>query len=100
MIAVPATRSPLEAKEDRLNLRASARQTSLIREAAEAVGKTMTDFVLDSACSNAEQVLADRRRFVLDDDAWARFMEALDRPARSKPRLKELLDTPGVLDRT
>ncbi|MCW5700537.1 MAG: DUF1778 domain-containing protein [Rhodospirillales bacterium] len=90
----------MKPKEDRLNLRASSRQTSLIREAADTVGKTMTDFVLDSACSKAEEVLADRRHFVLDDDAWARFMEALDRPARAKPRLKELLETPSVLDRS
>lgn len=59
----------------------------------------MTEFVLDSACSTAEQILADRRQFVVDDAAWARFMEALDRPPTTKRRLQELLETPSVLDR-
>jgi uncharacterized protein (DUF1778 family) len=95
---MPSPQTSTEPKNDRLNLRASAQQAALIREAAEAVGTTMTDFVLDSACAKAEEVLADRRRFVVGDDAWARFMEALDRPPRAKPRLKELLETRGVLD--
>ena len=96
---MPLTEPSSERKESRLNIRASARQETLIREAAAVSGKSMTEFVLDSACTTAEQVLADRRQFVVDDTAWARFMEALDRPVAAKPRLQELLKTPGVLDR-
>ncbi len=87
-------------KETRLNLRASARQNALVRQAAAAVGKNVTEFVLDSACTAAEDVLADRRRFVLDDAAWRRFMRALDRPVRAKPRLRALLHEPNVVERS
>ena len=87
-------------KETRLNLRASARQDALVRQAAVVVGKNVTEFVLDSACTAAEDVLADRRRFVLDDAAWKRFMRALDRPVRAKPRLRALLREPGVVERS
>jgi uncharacterized protein (DUF1778 family) len=90
---------PDRRKVARLNLRASARQDALIRQAAAVAGKNVTEFVLESACSNAEHVLADRRRFVLDDAAWARFMQALDRPVTAKPRLKALFDRPSVLER-
>jgi uncharacterized protein (DUF1778 family) len=87
-------------KATRLNLRASARQDALIRKAAESVGRSVTEFVLDSACASAEHVLAERRQFVLDDEAWSRFMAALDQPAADKPRLKTLLSEPSVLDRS
>lgn len=96
---MPSAKPSPQRKAARLNLRASSGQEILIREAAAAAGKSVTDFVLDSACDNAEQVLADRTRFVVDDAAWARFMDALDRAPATKPRLRELLETPGVLDR-
>lgn len=96
---MPLTEPSSERKEGRLNIRASARQETLIREAAAVSGKSMTEFVLDSACSTAEQILADRRQFVVDDAAWARFMEALDRPPTTKRRLQDLLETASVLDR-
>jgi uncharacterized protein (DUF1778 family) len=79
------------ARETRLNLRASARQDALIRLAAHATDKTVTDFILDSASNAAEQVLADRRWFMLDDSAWTAFADLLERPAVIKPRLAELL---------
>ncbi len=87
-------------KATRLNLRASAQQDALIRKAAESVGRSVTEFVLDSACASAEHVLADRNQFVVDDDAWKHFMAALDRPITDKPRLKRLLSEPSVLDRS
>jgi uncharacterized protein (DUF1778 family) len=86
-----AEAEPIRARETRLNLRTTARQDTLIRLAASASNKTVTDFVLDSASNAAEQVLADRRWFMLDDAAWAAFEDLLDRPAVVKPRLTELL---------
>jgi uncharacterized protein (DUF1778 family) len=86
-----AEAEPTLARETRLNLRATARQDTLIRLAARASNKTVTDFILDSASNAAEQVLADRRWFMLDDAAWAAFEDLLDRPAVIKPRLTELL---------
>jgi uncharacterized protein (DUF1778 family) len=98
-IDMTAFASTKQHKNARLNLRVSSRQDVLVRQAAAAVGKNVTEFVLDSACVMAEHVLADRRRFVLDDVAWDRFLEALDRPVRTKPRLKALLEEPSILDR-
>jgi uncharacterized protein (DUF1778 family) len=78
-------------RETRLNLRATARQNALIRQAAQATSKTVSEFVLDSASNAAEQVLADRRWFMLDESSWAAFQDLLERPAVIKPRLAELL---------
>lgn len=88
------------ARETRLNLRASARQDALIRMAARASNKTVTDFVLDSASNAAEQVLADRRWFMLDDSAWSAFEDILERPAVTKPRLAELLSEESPFSET
>lgn len=81
-------------RDERLNLRASAAQMDLLRNAAKAAHKTITQFVLDSASAAAEQTLADRRWFVLDDQQWAEFEAALDRPAVVKPRLAALMTAP------
>ena len=80
------------ARDSRLNIRTSAKQDKLIREAARAVDKSVSEFVLDSASATAEHVLADRRYFTVSDDAWQAFEAALDRPAVFKPRLYELLN--------
>jgi uncharacterized protein (DUF1778 family) len=93
---VDETTSQTQTRRDsRLNIRATNRQDALIRRAAEAVDKSVTEFVLESASVAAEQVLADRRFFVANEESWQAFEAALDRPAVFKPRLKDLLDSPS-----
>ncbi len=82
----------------RLNLRATPDQNDLIRVAAEASGRNVTDFVLDSAVVAAWRVLADRTYFGVSAEAWDRFTEILERPAAAKPRLRALMTTPSVLE--
>lgn len=87
-----------EPKTDRLELRVGSRQSMAIRQAAEAAGKTVTSFVIDAAYLDAQRVLADRRLFSLDAQRWQRFVEALDRPTKAKPRIQKLMQEKGVLD--
>jgi hypothetical protein len=47
----------------------------------------------------AADVLADRRLFVLDEQAWQVFDQALSRPAAEVPGLRELLSAPTGLGR-
>jgi uncharacterized protein (DUF1778 family) len=86
-------------RETRLNLRASTHQGALIRQAASASDKSVTEFILESATTAAEHVLADRRRFELDDADWRAFQTALERPAVLKTRLRALLAEPPVFER-
>lgn len=79
-------------------VRISPEQRSLLSEASRAQETTITEFVLCAATRAAEDVLADRRRFVLAEPDWAAFLAALDRPHRDLPRLRRLLATPSVLD--
>ncbi len=83
----------------RFNLRATPRQERLIKVAAERQGLNVTDFILESACERAEQALLDQTRFGLNEKQWKLFMEALDRPAQVKPRLKRLFSEPIVAER-
>ena len=84
--------------KSRMDLRVHAQHEAVIRRAAECQGRTLTDFVLEAALLQAERVLADRRYFQVDDAAWKKFTEALDRPAAEKPRLRGLLSGPSVLE--
>lgn len=85
------------AKSERIDVRASASTKQLLQEAARACHKNVSEFLLDAGITAANQTLADRRRFELDEAGWAAFQQALDRPVQAKPRLAELLAKPGVL---
>lgn len=85
-------RADRSARDARINLRVSKNQAALIRGAAEAQDKSITEFVVASAAVAAEQILADRRWFRLDDSAWESFEALLDRPAVFKPRLSESMN--------
>ena len=75
-----------------INIRAEPRHRELIDRAAEAVGKTRSEFMLETACKEAEAVLLDRRYFTLEDDQFQAFLARLDEPNPSA-KLIELLHT-------
>lgn len=78
-------------KEARLAMRLTPDQDALIRDAAARTGQSLTEFVTMAAVTRAEDTLADRRIFRLDDDAWSEFSQLLDRQPRSVPALISLL---------
>jgi uncharacterized protein (DUF1778 family) len=89
---------PTATKVARFNLRATPDQDAAIRAAAEATGRDVTDFILENAVVAAWRVLADRTYFGVSAEAWDAFTEILDRPATVKPRLRQLMSTPSVLE--
>jgi uncharacterized protein (DUF1778 family) len=64
----------------------------LIRTGAQSAGVSVTEFILDSACLQAEHILADMREFVASPKQWLAFMEALDWPGRVIPELAKLFE--------
>ena len=85
-------------KTERIDVRASSAVKQLLQEAARACHKNVSEFLLDAGVTAANQALAERRRFVLDEAQWQAFEQALDRPVQTKPRLRKLLREPGALD--
>jgi uncharacterized protein (DUF1778 family) len=87
-------RAPAHAEQRRestIHIRAPRQTKELIDSAASVVGKSRTEFILDSARKDAIDVLLDQRLFVLDPDQYDAFMKALDNPPPAGARLKALM---------
>jgi uncharacterized protein (DUF1778 family) len=74
-----------------INVRATRQTRALIDTAAELVGKSRSEFILESARQKAEDVLLDQRLFALDDAKLAEFMAILDQPPAASEALRKLL---------
>lgn len=92
--ATPA-RAAAAARSSRLGLRTTEAQETILRRAAEVSQKSLTDFILDSACLAAEQTLLDQRLFVVSGTDAQAFIRLLDRPAKSNAGLKRLFAKPS-----
>ena len=79
-------------------MRITPDQDALIRDAAAVTGQSLTEFVTTAAVARAEDTLADRRVFRLDDAAWTEFADLLDRPAQRIPELVRLLNSSAPWD--
>jgi uncharacterized protein (DUF1778 family) len=77
-------------KEQRFDLRATPQQSTLIRRAAETTGRSITDFILESATDRATDLLMDQRLFLLNDQSWSEFVAALEAPAQPVSALVDL----------
>ncbi|MBV1702710.1 MAG: DUF1778 domain-containing protein [Hyphomicrobiales bacterium] len=74
-----------------INLRIEANTRQIIDDAAAVLGKTRTEFMIESARKQAIDVLLDQRLFVLDGDRYDAFLRALDNPIAPGPKLRSLL---------
>lgn len=81
-------------KTSRLNLRVAPADDALLRQAADLLGETVSEFLVESARERAERLVADRTRFLLEESEWSAFCEALDRPPEMNPALRELFERP------
>ena len=90
--------SVTERRTEKLDLRVSRSTKTKLQAAASALHRSMSDFVMESALSKAEETLAERRAFALDAQNWAAFQAALDAPTQPLPRLKALLEESGFFD--
>jgi uncharacterized protein (DUF1778 family) len=85
-------------RTEKLDLRLSKSAKQTLRAAATAARKSVSEFVLETALSEAEERLADRRIFTLDAKRWDAFIAALDAQPRRIPRLERLFREPSVFD--
>ncbi len=81
-----------EVKETPINIRAKASQRELIDMAVSLLSQSRTDFVLDTACREAEEVLLDQCLFVVDEAQFSTFFDAIAKPVVANERLHALLD--------
>lgn len=74
-----------------VNLRIASATRRLIDEAAAVLGKTRTEFMVESARRQAVDVLVDQRLLTLDPDRYDAFLHALDHPPAPGPKLRALM---------
>jgi uncharacterized protein (DUF1778 family) len=74
----------------RLGLRATPEQEAVLRRAADVAHKSLTDFILDSACQAAEQTLLDQRLFIVSGSQYETLLEMLERPEAENAGLADL----------
>ena len=86
-------------RSSRLGLRATPEQEVVLRRAAEVSHKSLTDFILDSACQAAEQTLLDQRLFMVSESQYQALMDLLDRPAQANDALRELFSRKAPWDK-
>jgi uncharacterized protein (DUF1778 family) len=87
-------------RRETLNIRIRASERGLIDRAAQATGKTRTDFILEAARRAAEEALLDRTLFVLSPEAYAEFVKRLDAPPQPNERLRRTMTTRPPWEKT
>lgn len=85
-------------KETKLSLRCRTSERDLFDQAASLMGKSRTEFMLESSRREAERILLDRRHFELPSDKMKEFLAILDQPVEN-PKLKALLSTKSPWER-
>ena len=85
-------------RTEKLDLRLTQAAKQTLQAAASAERKTVSEFVLDTALSEAEERLADRRIFMLEGKKWDAFIAALDAPPHRHVRLERLFREPSPFD--
>lgn len=94
----PAPFDAAPAEKGTINLRIDGAVRALIDEAAAVLGKTRTEFMIDTARRQAMDVLLDRRMFSLGV-GYDAFTQALDNPPEPGPKLRALMARKPAWDR-
>ena len=76
-----------------INIRARLTQRNLIDKAAAMLNKNRSDFMLEAACREAENVLLDRRLFLVQGEVYETFEALLNAPVNDNPALRRLLNS-------
>jgi uncharacterized protein (DUF1778 family) len=85
-------------RSEKLDLRLTPAAKQTLNAAAAAAGRSVSEFVLESALARAAETLPDRQRFELTVERWQAFQAALDAAPRPLPRLRRLLKKPAMIE--
>jgi len=86
----------IQTRNARLELRLPSDVKNMLQQAADAMGKKLSEFVIDSARHEAVDVIADRRVFLLDKQQMFEFEDILDRSVQDNPELRTLLASESI----
>lgn len=81
-----------------INIRAKSKQLNLIDHAASRLSRSRSEFMLETACREAEEVLLDQAFFAVDVKTFAEFQALLDKPLPPTDKLRRLLNKKAPWD--
>jgi uncharacterized protein (DUF1778 family) len=83
------------AKRETLNVRIKSEDRNLIDRAARLLGKSRTDFLLESARRAAEDALLDQTLLKVSPSIYGEFVARLDAPPAPNDGLRRTMTTPA-----
>lgn len=95
-----SARAKRTTRSEKLDLRLTPQAKRTLQLAADAANKSVSEFVVESALASADEALLDRRQFLVDAEAYDKFVAMLDAPPRDHPRLRRLLTEPSIFDKS
>lgn len=75
-------------EKQRIDLRLTDEDKTMIEEAAAMTNQTITQFMVNSASERAAEVIEQHRRLVLNETSRNAVMDAIDNPPEPNERLK------------
>ncbi len=78
-----------ELKSERIAARATRQQKATIQRAAHIAGRSVTDFLIDSALAMAEKTIRDQQLLELTERETETFFEALENPPEFDEKMRE-----------
>lgn len=75
-------------KKQRIDLRLTDDDKTIIEEAAALSNQTITQFMLSSASERAAEVIEQHRRLILSEESWNLVMDAISHPPQPNDKLK------------
>lgn len=81
-----------KSKNARLDLRVSAEQKTLIKEAAELRGVSVSNFLASAAYSEAVKTLQEHQSIILNREESERFAQVLINPPEPNEALRKLMN--------
>ena len=75
-------------KKQRIDLRLSEDDKSLIEEAAAMTNQSISQFMVSTASERAAEVIDRHRRMILNEASWNTVREAISNPPAPNDRLK------------
>lgn len=80
----------------RIDFRASEQDKNLLNSAAKAMGKSLSQFILETSLKEASHILADNANVELSSAQWEEMMDRLDNPRVDKAKLKALMQSRSI----
>jgi len=80
----------------RLDLRIDPYKKEVVTRAAELLGMSITQFIMERVFPEAEQIVLEHQRIRLPKADWDRFCAKLDEPPKALPELRKLIKKPSI----